>query len=166
MAFQGEKDESAAVNTMQLMVKSEGETVYDDEIFRSSFDARTGDYDIRLGVKDGSNEMAFVLDSTFVNVQKGKSFELVIDELSMVVDDESIGIAGTVAMSGEPGEIAAPQNTKMILELTEEEFVNLLMEFQMNVGTWAQQFEPETEEDTGMDPFMEQDAETEISTAA
>lgn len=166
LSFQKEKGESDAVNTMQLTVKSEGETVYNDEIFRSSFDAQTGDYDMRLGIKDGSNEMAFVLDSTFTNMQKGKSFELIIDELSMVVDDERIGIAGTVAMSGEPGEIAAPQNTKMILELTEEEFVNLLMEFQMNVGTWAQQFEPETEEDTGMDPFMEQDAETEISTAA
>ena len=81
------------------------------------------------------------LDSTFTEIEPGKAFTWTMDGLTMKVDGETIGVTTEVSVTSEPEAIAVPGQERVLLEMTEDEIMNLLMEVMMNAQTWVSQFE-------------------------
>lgn len=131
--------------TIDLTLKEMEEVIYDGRIMRYAFDADTGDININMSVEDGAEAVELVLDGTFTDVEKGKSFTLNLDELSFSAGGESMGLNGEIAVSAEPGEMKAPEDSRVLLELSQEELKDLLMEINQKAAAWMQQFSPAPE---------------------
>lgn len=133
--------------TMDMAITAEGESVYSGTIYKHTFDASTGDLDMRISIEDGTTAlMELKLDSTFTEVEAGKSFVWKVDGLTMEVEGESIGVTGEIKVSADPGEVTAPSQERVILKLSEDELMGLLMEVMQNAQVWAAQFEPDSYE--------------------
>lgn len=149
---------SVQTYTCFIDVTEDGETVYSDTPFTASFDAETGDLDAALDMNtvndDGSSSVAVELDSTFSQIEKGKSFVWTIDSLTLEADGEGMGVTSEISLSAEPGDLPVPESVKDILAMTEEELQSLAQEVQLKAFIWSAQFiqteETETEFESAM----------------
>lgn len=139
-------ENNVSETTMDMDITAEGESIYSGTIYKHTFDASTGDLDMLISIEDETSAIELKLDSTFTEVEAGKSFVWKVDGLTMEAEGESIGVAGEIKVSADPGELAAPAQERVILKLNEDELMGLLMEVMQNAQVWAAQFEPDSYE--------------------
>lgn len=140
------EDGSAEKYSCTIDMTEEGETVYSATPFTATFDSATGDLDVVLAMEDDDgNGVTAKLDSTFSQIEKGKSFVWNIDSLALDGDGEQIGVNTEIQVSADPGELPAPQDVRELLKLTDTEISSLVQEIQMKAITWYSQFVPESE---------------------
>ena len=72
-------------------------------------------------------------------------FVWTIDALELQAEGQAAGVCAEISVSSEPGEIAEPENPRMIFELDQGGLMGLLMEISVNAENWAAQFEAEDE---------------------
>lgn len=149
VGYATETEGTAETATLSLDVQENGESVYSGTPFTASFDAATGDLDAVFSVTDEDTSMEMKLDSTFTEIEKGKSFVLTIDELSMTVDGEKVGMTSEIKVSADPGEITVPAESRVVLELTQGGLLDLVNEISANAQAWSAQFAPEQETELG-----------------
>lgn len=111
--------------------------------FTATFDAQTGDLNADAEFTDGADSIQMKLDSTFRQPEEGSGFIWTVDELSMSSMGETLGVSGEVSVTADPGELAAPEEERVVLEMTEGELVDLVNEVLTNVNVWAGQFVPQ-----------------------
>lgn len=145
MDFATKQDGTAQVTTITMNLEENGETLYSGPVYTERFDAATGDLDAQILVEDEDTRIELNFDGTFSNVEKGKGFVLTVDELSMSVDGEKLGVSGEVSLKAEPGDVAAPADARVILELKQEDLVALVSEMSANAYIWGMQFTPQIE---------------------
>lgn len=147
--MQIEKKTTESETTSQTMVNLDvwenGESLYSDTLFCSYYDAVSGDLDADLMFKDTDTDTEVVLhlDSVISKMENG--FVWTIDTLELQAEGQAAGICAEISVSSEPGEIAAPENPRMIFELDQGGLMGLLMEVSVNAENWAAQFEAEDE---------------------
>ncbi|MCC8106326.1 MAG: MSCRAMM family adhesin SdrC [Clostridiales bacterium] len=154
---QTEQADTLTETTIDVIVAEFGEVQYDETVYRLSFDSATGDMDMTAGITDpdSGEYVGLKLESVFHDIAQGSSFGWTIEELSIVAEDESIGLTGEVSVQADPGTIAET-DAAMIFEADEDTLNNLIMEIYMNAMTWAEEaqstwngalgIEPETED--------------------
>ena len=145
MDYATEQQGTVETATFSMEVSEEGAVAFSGDVYTSSFDSATGDWNITLALPSDDGNVELALDSTFSEIEKGKGFVLTVDEISMTVDGETIGATAEVAVSADPGEIATPTESKAILEMTQGQLLDLVNEVSANAEAWAAQFAPETE---------------------
>ena len=145
MDYATEQQGSVETTTFSMEVSEEGTTAFSGDVYTSSFDSATGDWNITLALPSDDGNVELALDSTFSEIEKGKSFVLTVDEISMTVDGETLGATAEVAVSADPGEIPSPTESKAIFEMTQGQLLDLVNEVSANAEAWAAQFAPETE---------------------
>lgn len=138
------------------IIDENGEVQYTGTPFSMTFDSATGDLDALFAVDDGSSRVEMNLDSTFSQVEKGKKFVWTIDELSISADDEKMGMTAEILAAAQPGEIAAPEEERDVLAMTQAELLGLVTEISVNAETWSAQFAPEESTES---EFAVQDSE-------
>lgn len=138
------------------IIDENGEVQYTGTPFSMTFDSATGDLDALFAVDDGSSRVGMKLDSTFSQVEKGKKFVWTIDELSISADDEKMGLTAEILAAAQPGEIAAPEEERDVLAMTQAELLGLVTEISVNAETWSAQFAPEESTES---EFAVQDSE-------
>ena len=138
------------------IIDENGEVQYTGTPFSMTFDSATGDLDALFAVDDGSSRVEMKLDSTFSQVEKGKKFVWTIDELSISADDEKMGLTAEILAAAQPGEIAAPEEERDVLAMTQAELLGLVTEISVNAETWSAQFAPEESTES---EFAVQDSE-------
>lgn len=137
---------SVEEKTVALDVTAMEESAYSGTIYTQTFNAETGDFDVKIGFEGKLPESIEInLDSTFTGIEAGRAFTWKLDGLTLEIEGEAIGVTGEVSVSADPGEIAAPAQERVLLDLTEEELMGLMMEVTQNAQVWAAQFNPETE---------------------
>ena len=137
---------SVEEKTVALDVTAMEESAYSGTIYTQTFNAETGDFDVKIGFEGSLPESIEInLDSTFTEIEAGRAFTWKLDGLTLEIEGEAIGLTGEVSVSADPGEITAPAQERVLLDLTEEELMGLMMEVTQNVQVWAAQFNPETE---------------------
>lgn len=138
------------------IIDENGEVQYTGTPFSMTFNSATGDLDALFAVDDGSSRVEMNLDSTFSQVEKGKKFVWTIDELSISADDEKMGLTAEILAAAQPGEIAAPEEERDVLAMTQAELLGLVTEISVNAETWSAQFAPEESTES---EFAVQDSE-------
>lgn len=157
--------------TYDITVEDAGTEALMSMPFELTFNSETGDLDGSMEINADGESILMKLDSTFAQVEKDKGFVWTVDEMSMSYMDESFGIKGEAAVSADPGEFEAPQEERVLFDLTQGELIDLMNEVMTNANTWMAQFAPEDfaedstddayTEDTGADEVM-----TEMETSA
>lgn len=139
------ESETTSQTTVNLDVWENGESLYSDTLFCSYYDAVTGDLDADLMFKDTDTDTEVVLhlDSVISKMETG--FVWTIDALELQAEGQAAGVCAEISVSSEPGEIAEPENPRMIFELDQGGLMGLLMEISVNAENWAAQFEAEDE---------------------
>ena len=147
---------TVSTTTVSMDITAMGENAYSGTIYTQTFDAATGDLDMTIAFESDPESLFAVemdeempviaLDSTFSEIEPGIGFTWVMDGLSMEVEGQSIGITSEVTVNAQPEAITAPQQERVLLDMTEDELMSFLMEVMMNAQSWAAQFEPETED--------------------
>lgn len=140
-----EQTGTTEVNSLRLSIEEEGEVLYEEALFDTTFDAQTGDYSVRMHMEDEDTDMAISLDGTFTDIQKEKQFRFVIDEASLAVNGDSFALSGEIFVGAAPETFDAPERVRMVMELSEEELINLMTEIQVKSAILAQKLMPETE---------------------
>ena len=110
-----------------------------------TYDTAAQDLDGELAIMTDENTIIYTLDSSFSEIEKGKSFCWNVDELSATVDGETISLKAKIDLDADPGEFAAPVKETLLFGTDQNEIYGLIGEIAMNAQTWAAQFEPETE---------------------
>lgn len=151
-----DQDVTETYSMWMEITSGDGEVEYSGTPFTMTFDTSTGDLDALFSIEDGEDSVEMKLDSTFSEVEKGKSFLWTIDELSVSDGDEKMGISASVNVSADPGEMAAPEDERVLFDMTQAELLGLTTEITVNAETWAAQFAPEEEIDPefSVDPEM------------
>ena len=67
-----------------------------------------------------------------------------------------MGLTAEVLAAAQPGEIAAPEEERDVLAMTQAELLGLVTEISVNAETWSAQFAPE---DSTESEFAVQDSE-------
>ncbi|MDY3250288.1 MAG: hypothetical protein SOX32_08075 [Candidatus Choladocola sp.] len=125
---------------------------------KASFDSSTGDFDAFLTMRaDDGVEVILGLESTFRDVEKGKSFCWCLDELYVEAGVQRVAASAEITVSADPGTFDAPEKERFLLDLTQGGLLDLVNEITGNAEAWSAQFEPETEAET--------DADTAVRTA-
>lgn len=145
MDFGTETEGTKETSWFGIEVMEDGTVLYAGTPYTATFDAATGDLDVLFSVEADDEAVALILDSTFTEIEKGRGFVLTIDELSMSVDGEKLGLSSEIGVSADPGSIDAPTDSRMVLELTQGGLLDLVNEISANAETWAAQFVPQTE---------------------
>ncbi|MCD7841403.1 MAG: hypothetical protein LUG56_02925 [Lachnospiraceae bacterium] len=155
---QTEQTDTVTEATISVTVEEDDEVMYDADVYRISFDSATGELDMTAGVTDpDSGEIAGLkMTSVFHDVVPGSSFGWTLEELSIVSEDESIGLTGELSVQADPGTIEA-SDTAMIFEADEDEINNIIMEIYMNAMTWAEEVQSAWYEALGIEPETEDD---------
>ena len=109
-----------------------------------TYDTVSQDLDGELVIKTEEDSVIYTLDSTFSEIEKGKSFCWNVDELSATVGGETIGLKAKIDLSADAGEIAAPEKEISLFSADQNEVYGLIGQLAMNAQTWAAQFAPET----------------------
>lgn len=152
MTKETQTTDTVSETVIGLEMTENGETLYSGDLIHVRFDSETGDLDASLEMTDPdtNEEVALRLDSTFSEIEKGKSFLWTIDSVSVETQGQSAGIAAEIRISAEPGEIVTPQSERVLFDMTQAELLALVSEISANAEIWSAQFEPETEipEDT------------------
>ena len=149
MNYGTETEGTVETTTFSIDVQENGESVYSGTPFTTSFDASTGDLDAVFAIEDEDDSVEMKLDSTFTEIEKGKSFVLTIDELSVTAGGEKVGMTSEIKVSSDPGDLAAPTQSRVIFDLTQGGLLDLINEVSANAQVWAAQFMPETEAPAG-----------------
>lgn len=137
------QEDTTESNMLYLEVSEDGEIIYDGIPFYSYFDAESGDYSVTLSLTDSESgeDVAIYLYSNFSRIEKGKSFLWTINELGMEANGEQIGLTGELQVAADPGVIEKPQESRMILELSQEELTSLAQEISLKAALWSSQLE-------------------------
>lgn len=134
---QTETKDTSSETVLSLMVKENEEVLYWGIPFTSSFDISTGELDMNISLMEETEEiMDITLDSRFEDVVTGESFNWVLDELTMSVEGETIGLTGNVAFSAGISGNYVPENTVMACEASQGEIFTVLSEIMMNGQEW------------------------------
>lgn len=173
MAFimRNTRTETKSDTTVDLEMTSEGETVYSGTIYTSSFDAETGDLNVSFGMTDpeSGEKVSFDLDGTFTQIDPGKGFTFVADNLGITADGESVGLTSELSVSADPGVIDTPADVLQLFQADQEELVNLVNEISMNAQSLAVSMmgsgsgQADSAYDVGVEEIQ---AETELSDGA
>ncbi|MDO4322251.1 MAG: hypothetical protein Q4C61_06960 [Lachnospiraceae bacterium] len=145
MNYATETEGTTETSTLSLDLQENDESIYSGTLYTASFDSATGDLDAVFSIVNEDSAVGLKLDGTFTEIEKGKSFVLNVDELSMTADGEKAGLNAEVRVSADPGEIAAPADSRVVLELTQGGLLDLVNEISANAQAWSAQFEPELE---------------------
>ena len=145
MNYGTETEGTVETTTFSIDMQEGGRSIYSGTPFTVSFDAATGDLDAVFSVEDENDSVVMKLDSTFTEIEKGKSLVLTIDELSVTAGGEKVGMTSEIKVSSDPGEFAAPAQSRVILDLTQGGLLDLVNEISANAQVWAAQFMPEVE---------------------
>lgn len=144
--------------TYDISVEDAGAETLMSMPFEVTFNSETGDLDGNIEINADGETFLMKLDSTFGQVEKDKGFVWTVDELSMSYMGESLGIKGEVAVSADPGEFEAPQEERVLLDLTQGELIDLMNEIMANANTWMAQFMPEDAAEDSFDDAYTEDA--------
>lgn len=144
--------------TYDISVEDAGTETLMSMPFEVTFNSETGDLDGNIEINADGETFLMKLDSTFGQVEKDKGFVWTVDELSMSYMGESLGIKGEVAVSADPGEFEAPQEERVLLDLTQGELIDLMNEIMANANTWMAQFMPEDAAEDSLDDAYTEDA--------
>lgn len=130
-------EESTASMTITAEVSAKDETIYSGTVFKQTFDAATGDFDIIVAEgmfdeTDTQEELSLTLDSIFTQIEAGKGFTWKIDEFSFGSDSEKIGITSEVTVNSQPEAIEALPMERNIFEMDETELYDLILEISEN----------------------------------
>lgn len=142
LQYRTETEDTAEKTTVSLELTDEGETVYAGTPFVMTFDSATGDFDILIEIEDA---LSMMLDSTFTEIEKGKSFRWIVDEFSFGDGTDEFTVSGEVSVSADPGDIQEPQEERELLAMTQDDIVSFMMELQVKAAGWAAKFMPEEE---------------------
>lgn len=145
MDFATKLDGTMQIGTITLDLEENGENIYSGTVYEERFDAATGDLNAQVLVEAEGTRVELNFDGTFSNIEKGKGFVLTVDELSMVVDGEKLGVSGEISLNADAGDVSAPADSRAILELKQEDLVGLVSEISTNAYIWSMQFTPQTE---------------------
>lgn len=139
---QTENKENISETVISLMVKENEEVLYWGIPFTSSFDAAAGALDMNISLMEETEEiMNVTLDSHFEDVVTGESFIWTLDELSMSVEGETIGLNGNVRFSTDISGNYVPENTVMACEASQGEIFTVMSEIMMNGQEWLNKIE-------------------------
>lgn len=144
LSLSQERKSTTEEYTFHLLQSDENGINFDDDFYKISFNAETGDYDevLKLGEENGT----IGFDGTFTRIEPGKGFDLRVDGLT-IADETGIGsITGSISVQTGDITLEAPENEKMFLELTEAQVLNLMMEVQEKATVWQEKFMPELSE--------------------
>lgn len=156
---QTQEDGTVSETTCSLEAATPEETVFSDTLFTMTFDAATGDFDAAFKLSAEGKDVALTLDSTFTEIEPGQSFLWKIDGLTLQSGTETVGAAGDVSFSADPGEIAEPESERVLLEMTQGGWRDLVNEISEKATAWAAQFAPQPSSEANI-PELE---ETELS---
>ena len=145
MKYETVTEDTKETTALSMDIQENGASVYKGTPFTLSFDASTGDLDALFAVDDGTSSVEMKFDGTFTEIEKGEGFVLQVDELSVSADGEKTGLSGELTVSAKPDALAAPADTKAILELTQSGLLDLVNEISANAEAWTAKFQPETE---------------------
>lgn len=165
------RTETKSETTVDLEMTGEGETVYSGTIYTGSFDAETGDLNMSFGITDPETgeKVSFDLDGTFTQIDPGRGFTFVADNLGITADGESIGLTSELSVSADPGVIDAPAEVLQLFQADQEALVNLVNEIAMNAQSLMDSMMGSGSEqvDSAYDGGVEEiPAETELSDGA
>lgn len=165
------RTETKSETTVDLEMTGEGETAYSGTIYTSSFDAETGDLNMSFGITDPETgeKVSFDLDGTFTQIDPGRGFTFVADNLGITADGESIGLTSELSVSADPGVIDAPAEVLQLFQADQEALVNLVNEIAMNAQSLMDSMMGSGSEqvDSTYDGSVEEvPAETELSDGA
>lgn len=158
LSLSRERKNTTEEYTFHLLQSDENGINFDDDFYKISFNAETGDYDevLKLGEENGT----IGFDGTFTRIEAGKGFDLRVDGLT-IADETGIGsITGSISVQTGDITLETPENEKMFLELTEAQVLNLMMEIQEKATVWQEKFMPElseTEQSETEDPLYGKD---------
>ena len=156
---QTQEDGTVSETTCSLEAATPEETVFSDTLFTMTFDAATGDFDAAFKLSAEGEDVALTLDSTFTEIEPGQSFLWKIDGLTVQSGTESVGYAGDISFSADPGEIAEPESERVLLEMTQGGWLDLVNEISGKAEAWTAQFAPQPSPEANI-PELE---ETELS---
>lgn len=165
------RTETKSETTVDLEMTGEGETVYSGTIYTGSFDTETGDLNMSFGITDpeSGEKVSFDLDGTFTQIDPGRGFTFVADNLGITADGESIGLTSELSVSADPGVIDAPAEVLQLFQADQEALVNLVNEIAMNAQSLMDSMMGSGSEqvDSAYDGGVEEiPAETELSDGA
>lgn len=165
------RTETKSETTVDLEMTGEGETAYSGTIYTGSFDAETGDLNMSFGITDPETgeKVSFDLDGTFTQIDPGRGFTFVADNLGITADGESIGLTSELSVSADPGVIDAPAEVLQLFQADQEALVNLVNEIAMNAQSLMDSMMGSGSEqvDSAYDGGVEEiPAETELSDGA
>lgn len=144
LSLSRERKSATEEYTFHLLQSDENGINFDDDFYKISFNAETGDYDEVLKLGEESDMIGF--DGTFTRIESGKGFDLRVDGLT-IADETGIGsIIGSISVQTGDITLEAPENEKIFLELTEAQLLNLMMEIQEKGTAWQEKFMPELSE--------------------
>lgn len=143
MASETDGSTEKYTGTYDISVEEAGVETLVSMPFEMTFNSDTGDLDGNIEVNADGESFLMKLDSTFAQVEKDKSFVWTVDEMSVSYMGESLGVKGEVTVSADSGAFEAPQEERVLFDLTQGELVDLMNEVMANADTWMAQFAPE-----------------------
>lgn len=149
MNYTSEINDTVETVNMFMSLTEEGETVYTGTPFTMTFDAATGDLDAAFEVTEDDTTVRLVLDSTFTQIEKGKSFTWQIHKLGAEAEGESVegtegfGVLAEISVSADPGDVAVPgENVQQagLFDMTTGELMGAVQEIGTNITAWEEQY--------------------------
>lgn len=146
--------DTTSTTTVDMNLSAMKENLFSGRVYTQEFNAATGDWNVTITMNgnlgsilmeemDPEELPGITLDSTFTEIDPGKAFTWVVDGLTMNMEGESVGGTTELRISAEPQPIDAPGQERVLLEMTEDEFMDLALEIMMNGQAWMTQFESE-----------------------
>ncbi len=142
MAYRTKTEGTVETTTFNMELMDGSTSIYSGTPFVMSFDAATGDLDMLFSAGE---EFAIEFDSTFTEIEQGKSFCWVIDKISMFDGTMEYGLNGEISVSADPGTIEEPKEERELLAMTQGNIVDFVNEIQENIQEWVNQFTPAEE---------------------
>jgi PAS domain-containing protein len=140
MNYSRQTDGSVETTGLSLEVQEDGIAVYTGTPFAVSFDASTGRLEAKLAIETEDESAGLTFSGTFSEIEKGRSFVLTIDDLAAFSDEEKAGMAAEIRVNADPEEITAPEQGRVLLELTQGGLLDLVNEVSANAQVWTAQF--------------------------
>lgn len=165
-AFANETTDSKMDVKVNLKASDSEETFIDADIFTMNFDAESGALDMEISIPDEETgtDVGMTLNSTFEDVQEGKSFTWTLNNLTLTADGEELPLlTGYVTVNADYEKIETPADAEMLADMDSAGVMGLIMELQSNAESWMEKWglaeeETETDED-GITTFPETDEE-------
>lgn len=146
LKFENVTEETTSVTTLSTDISMSGEQIYTGTLYTQTFDAATGDLDVvfaipadttgLIGEAEAAQLPTLTLDSTFTEIDPGKSFTWKLDDLTFAVEEEAVGITSELTVNAQPEAITDLQPERVLLEMDETELTMLVMEIYTNAQKW------------------------------